>query len=236
MPRAARIAPGGVVFHVLNRANDRRTIFDTEGDYRAFERILVRTTECVSMRILSYSVMPNHWHLVLWPHEDGDLAAFMHLLTTTHVRRWHLHRHTVGHGHLYQGTYKSFPVEVDDHLLTLCRYVERNPVRAGLVDRAELWPWGSAYLRVHRDTPFAKPTLAEPPVELPSDWIDFVNEPMTDAEIEACRESARKGRPFGGEAWTKSAAEKLGLQATLRPRGRPRKNERDNEERSSRRN
>jgi hypothetical protein len=88
------------------------------------------------MRILAYCLMPNHWHFVLWPYDDGDLAAFMHRLTTTHVRRWHLHRHSVGAGHLYQGTFKSFPVQSDAHLLTVCRYVERNPVRARLVDRA----------------------------------------------------------------------------------------------------
>jgi putative transposase len=221
MPRVARVAPGGVVFHVLNRANGRATLFDNDGDYRAFERILVRSAERVPMRTLSYSLMPNHWHVVLWPYEDGDLPAFMHLLTTTHVRRWRLHRHTVGLGHVYQGTYKSFPVQSDEHLLTVCRYVERNPVRARLVERAERWPWGSAYLRELRATASDKPLLADGPADLPSDWIQFVNQPLTDAEIEACRESVRRGRPFGDDSWTQDVAKKLGLQSSLRQRGRP---------------
>ena len=111
MPRTARIAPGGMVFHVLNRANARARIFAKDGDYAAFERVLCETMAREPTRILGYLVMPNHWHMVLWPEHDGELAAFMQRLTTTHVRRWHLHRKTVGCGHLYQGTYKSFPIE-----------------------------------------------------------------------------------------------------------------------------
>ena len=129
MPRTARIAPGGMIFHVLNRANARARIFAKDGDYAAFERVLCETLTRKPMRVLGYLVMPNHWHLVLWPECDGDLAAFMQRLTTTHVRRWHLHRKTVGCGHLYQGTYKSFPIEADEHLLTVLAYVERNALR-----------------------------------------------------------------------------------------------------------
>ena len=97
----------------------RARIFAKDGDYAAFERVLCETLERKPMRILGYLAMPNHWHMVLWPEHDGELAAFMQRLTTTHVRRWHLHRKTVGCGHLYQGTYKSFPIEADEHLLTV---------------------------------------------------------------------------------------------------------------------
>ena len=121
-----------MVFHVLNRANARARIFAKDGDYAAFERVLCETLVRKPMRILGYLVMPNHWHLVLWPEHDGELGAFMQRLTTTHVRRWHLHRRTVGCGHLYQGTYKSFPIEVDEHLLTVLAYVERNALRRDL--------------------------------------------------------------------------------------------------------
>ncbi len=123
MPRTARIAPGGVIFHALNRANARATIFDDDHDFKAFEPIMAETVDVTQMRILAYLTMPNHWHLVLWPRHDGDLGRFMQRLTTTHVRRWHLYRHSVGDGHLYQGTYKSFPVQDDAHLLTVLRYV-----------------------------------------------------------------------------------------------------------------
>jgi len=137
MPRVARVAPGGYVFHVLNRGNERRTIFEADGDYLAFLRVMAETAERVPVRILAWCLMPNHWHLLLWPKQDGELGQFMQRLTTTHVRRWRLFRQSVGHGHLYQGTYKSFPVDEDDHFYTVCRYVERNPLRAKLVRRAE---------------------------------------------------------------------------------------------------
>ena len=124
------------MFHVINRGNGRMTIFDDESDYAAFERVMAETMERKPMRLLAYCLMPNHWHLVLRPRKDGDLGRFMQRLTVTHVRRWHEHRHTAGEGHLYQGTYKSFLVAQDEHYLSVCRYVERNALRAGLVPRA----------------------------------------------------------------------------------------------------
>lgn len=181
----------------------------------------------IPIRMLSYCVMPNHWHLVLWPDADCDLAAFMRLLTTTHVRRWRLHRQSVGQGQVYQGTYKSFPVQTDEHLLTVCRHVERNPVRAGLVERAETWPWSSAHVRALGTIDPTKPTLTQLPVEVPPDWRQFVDTPLRAAEIEACRRSAERGQQFGCESWTAAIANQLKLQATLRNRGRPRRNRRD---------
>src|SRR5665213_1677025 len=141
MPRLARISPGGMIFHCLNRGNDRRAIFDDPGDYAAFERVLEKTLELVPVRLLAYCLMPNHWHLVLWPRKDGDLSKFMLRLTTAHVRRQYAHYHDTDGGHLYQGRFKNFPVEEDRHLLTLCRYVEANALRANLVTRAHDWPW-----------------------------------------------------------------------------------------------
>ena len=137
-----------MVFHVLNRGNDRRDLFDDRGDFEAFLRVMRETQDRFAMRILAYCLMSNHWHLLLWPVEDGDLGAFMQRLTTTHVRRWHLHRHSVGLGHLYQGTYKSFPAEGDDHFFTVARYVERNALRANLVKKAEKWLWSSLAQRL----------------------------------------------------------------------------------------
>jgi putative transposase len=228
MPRPPRIAPANFVFHVLNRANNRAQIFRKEKDYSAFERILAESAERTGMRVLGYSVMPNHWHLVLWPDSDGQLPEFMHHLTTTHVRRWHEHHHTVGNGHLYQGTYKSFPVETDEHLLTVCRYVERNPVRAKLVGRAEDWTWSSAARR-HRSsdkllsaTPNTPP-LAPLPLDPPRDWLAFVNSAPLPAETESVRHAITRSAPYGRVTWQAVAARALGLEATLRPRGRPRK-------------
>ena len=151
MPRVARLAPGGMVFHVLNRGVGRMTLFEKDGDYEAFERVLEETLEHRPMRLLAYCLMPTHWHMVLWPRADGHLAAFMQRLTITHVRRWQEHRNLVGTGHIYQGRYKSFPVQTDEHFLTVCRYVERNALRGGLVDKAEEWRWASLWRRKYGD-------------------------------------------------------------------------------------
>lgn len=224
MPRTARRAPGGVLFHVLNRGNARAQIFDESEDYHAFQRVLTDTLAHVPMRILAYSLMPNHWHFVLWPREDGHLGEFMRRVTTTHVRRWHLHRQSVGAGHLYQGTYKSFPIQKDEHLLTVCRYVERNPVRAKLVDKAEDWPWSSLWQRLHPSEGRGRPHLCEWPVARPENWGAWVNRPETPAELEAARDSVTRGRPYGTASWQRRIAAKLGLESSFRPRGRPRKN------------
>ena len=122
-------------------------IFNHDGDYSAFEQVMVEACARIPMRILAYCLMPNHWHMVLWPIGDGDLSRFVSWLTLTHTQRWHTHRHIAGSGHLYQGRFKSFVVEENEHLLTVCRYVERNALRAKLVDRAEKWRWCSLWQR-----------------------------------------------------------------------------------------
>lgn len=146
----------------------------------------------------------------------------MHRLTTTHVRRWHQHRNTGGTGHLYQGVFKSFPVQEDAHLVTVCRYVERNPVRAGLVARAEEWAWSSLRTRLSpADT--GKPPLTRWPVPEPAEWAAFVNTPLSDVELQAAQRSAQRGSPYGGTSWQDQVARQLRLESTLRPRGRPRR-------------
>jgi putative transposase len=212
-----------MIFHVLNRGNARDEIFGKDSDYAAFEKVLLETQEQVFVRILSYCLMPNHWHLVLWPLHDGDLGRFMQRLTTTHVRRWHLHRHTVGTGHLYQGTYKSFPIEEDDHLSTVLRYVERNALRPTLVERAELWRWSSLWRWLHPSDNKDRPILCPWPIPKPTDWLARVNRALTKKEREALQTSVLRSRPFGSEAWQESTAKQLGLQSTFRSRGRPRK-------------
>jgi putative transposase len=131
------------VYHVLNRSNARVQIFDNDQDYIQFEEILEEAVKKYEMPLLAYCIMPNHWHLVLHPKTDGDMQKFMSWLSNTHTRRWHVAKNTVGQGHLYQGRYKSFICEQDQHLLTVLRYVERNAKTANLVKLAEEWKWSS---------------------------------------------------------------------------------------------
>jgi putative transposase len=220
MPRIARRAPGGLVYHVLNRANGRLRLFKKEQDFLAFETVLAAAFERTPIRILSWCLMSNHWHLVLWPERDGQLTAFMRWLTLTHAQRWKHAHAAVGHGHLYQGRFKSFPIESDGHLLTVLRYVERNPVRAGCVARAERWRWGSCFVRQHREHEL-RPLLADWPVSRPSNWLARVNAPQTPEEQAALKLHVDRSRPFGSEQWTARTVRLLGLEQTLRPRGRP---------------
>jgi len=221
MGRPLRASLGGYVYHVLNRGNGRRTVFFKDGDYEAFERILGEALEHVpGMRLLAYTLMPNHWHLVLWPRRDGELSDFGHWLTLTHTQRWHAHYHDIGTGHLYQGRFKSFPVAADEHFLQLCRYVERNSLRAGMVACAAEWRWGSLWRREH-GTEEMREILSTWPVPQPPGWLAHVNEPQTEAELEAVRRSVRRGQPLGSANWAKRVAGKMGLESTFRPIGRP---------------
>ena len=223
MGRRARNAPGGLVYHALNRAVARLPLFQKDGDFQAFERVLTQALQEQPTRLLAYCLMPNHWHVVLWPEKAGELTAFLRWLTHTHSMRWHAHYHTGGTGHIYQGRFKSFPVETDEHVYTVLRYVERNALRANLVARAEDWRWGSLWRR-HRGDARAQAQLHAWPVVMPGNWLELVNSPQTEAELEALRRAAARGSPFGSAPWCERTARQLGLQATLRPRGRPRKN------------
>jgi putative transposase len=216
MPRAARASQAGFCYHVLNRGNGRQAVFHKDGDFAAFCNLLREAPDHTPMRLLAYCALPNHLHLALWPRGDGDLSTYMGWLLTAHVRRYHRHYHSSGH--VWQGRFRAFPIQEDEHLLTVLRYIERNPVRAGLVRKAQDWPWSSAAA-----ARAGAPPLDPGPVPRPPGWPEHVNQPQTEAELEALRECIRRRRPFGESAWAQQTAERLGLQASLRPRGRPRR-------------
>ena len=222
MPRNVRVAPGGLVYHVLNRAVGRVHLFGNDRDHDAFQRVMIEARERHPLRILSYCVLSNHWHFVVWPEEDGQLTGFFRWLTHTHAMRWRVAHRTVGYGPLYQGRFKSFPVQSDDHLLTVMRYVERNPLGAGLVQRAQDWRWGSLWARTHGDDE-VKQTLSPWPVDQPKNWTDRVNTPLSSKELHKIQSSLKRGRPFGDDEWMERKVEELGLEHTVRPEGRPRK-------------
>jgi putative transposase len=197
-------------------------LFEKPADYQAFEAVLRETLDESPMRICAYAVMPNHWHLLLWPERDGELAAFMQRLTITHVRRWQQHRGYAGLGHVYQGRYKSFPVQSDEHFCVVAGYVERNALRASLVLRAEEWRWSSLWRRCH-GTDDERLFLSPWPIDVPVNWLERVNQIEEEQELESLRLSVQRGRPFGQPKWQKKIAKRLGLESAYRPTGRPRK-------------
>lgn len=221
MARTARAIEAGLVYHVLNRGNGRLRLFRKNEDFEAFEWVLAEGLERYPVDLLTYCLMGNHWHLVLRPRTDEALGRLMGWVGVTHVRRHHEHYHTRGGGHLYQGRFKSFPVQEEVYFLRLCRYVEANAMRARLAKRAEEWPWGGLYARRHRGKPFR---LSAWPVDRPRNWTAEVNDPLGREELRAMRTSVNRGRPLGDTDWVQSTARRLGLEFTLRNSGRPRLN------------
>jgi putative transposase len=217
MPRTARASVGGVIYHALNRGNRREAVFHKPADYDAFVESMYEAKQRLPLDLLGYCLMPSHFHLVLRPKGDGDLGRWMQRLLATHAQRYHRQYHTTGH--VWQGRFKAFPIQDDDHLLTVLRYVERNPVRAELVAKAEHWKWSSAPGWKSGD-----PLLWRgPPEPRPRNWLALVNEPLSVGDLERLRHSVVRGTPFGTDSWTNRAAKRLGLESTLRPRGRPKK-------------
>ena len=220
MGRVPRIDIGNQYYHVINRANARLIIFSKDKDFEAFEKILEEAKEKYEMRILAYCLMPNHWHFVLNPKEDGDLNLFMQWLTLTHTQRWHVHCHSVGYGHLYQGRYKSFLIQNEQYLLTVCKYVESNAFRAKLSNKAENWRWSSIWRR-ENGSQKQKELLLSWPMNIPSDYLKSINRPPAENDLELIRESVNKSRPFGNDSWLDKVVKKFGLEMTIRKPGRP---------------
>ena len=222
MPRPPRVEEPGTIYHVTNRGNGRMRLFHKDADFAAFERVLAEGLARYPVDLLSYCLMGNHWHLVVTPRAAGALAGLMRWVGVTHVRRHHEHYRTRGGGHLYQGRYKSFPVQCDRHLLLVLRYVEANALRAGLVERAQDWPWGGLGARLGGGgKPFP---LADWPVDRPADWTAVVNDAIEPDQLGRLRsDHVNRGRPLGTDVWVARAADRLGLRYTLRGVGRPRK-------------
>ena len=215
MPRTSRSATGGVVYHVLNRGNGRMNIFRKPGDYQSFVQLLLDGKDKADIELFGFCLMTNHWHLVLRPHGDADLAAYLSWVTNTHVKRHRSHYKSTS-GHLYQGRYKSFPVQADSYFLTLLRYVEANP-RCGSVAQAGQWNWSS----LGCDPKLAAKLLDPWPLKRPRNWTALVNETIPAIQRARIESSFQRGRPLGDDAWTIKAAQRLGLQYTINPRGRP---------------
>jgi putative transposase len=218
MPRTARAVEAGTIYHVLNRGNGRMQLFHKPEDFNAFLKVLSEGLAKYPVDLLTYCLMSNHWHLVLRPRTAESLGRFMGWVGVTHVRRHHAHYGTRGGGHLYQGRFKSFPVQDDGHFLTVCRYVEANALRAGAVGRAEDWPFCGLSQHSGRS---GKIPVSQWPVDRPANWTKLVNAIVEKPTLESLRESVNGGKPYGSEQWVVRTARRLGLEFTLRSPGRP---------------
>jgi putative transposase len=202
MPRPPRAIVENHCYHVLNRANRRAEVFHESADYRAFIALMVKAQEHEELPILAACLMPNHFHIVVRPARAESISRWVHWLCTTHVRHYHGKYGTSGR--IWQGPYKASLVQTDRHLLTVMRYVERNAQEAKIVRRAEDWPWGSLRWRNGAASPLE---LTPSPVDLPSYWTEFVNQPQTAAELEAIRQCVSRQNAFGDSAWVEEMAQ-----------------------------
>lgn len=167
-----RILPDNVPQHVLNRGNKRDRIFRCDADYLGFIGAMTEAAEHTVVRVIAFCLMPNHWHLVLWPFRGTEISTYMQILMNAHLRDLLARHQLAGLGHVYQGRYRNFPVINDQHFLNVCRYVESNAARAGLCPRAEAWPWSS----LARSGPDPDINLLAPwPIMKPRDWLQQVN-------------------------------------------------------------
>ncbi len=226
MPRPLRPIDDDLIYHVINRGNNRQDVFETPADFAAFLKAIADLKSRKQFQLYAYCLMSNHIHLLIRPKGDS-ISRIVQSLLVSHTQRYHKH-HRSG-GHVWQGRFKSPVIQNDEHLLTVLRYIEANPLRAGLVKRAEEYPWSS--YRVHAsgepdeliDPLITYEQLSPYPKIRQRQWAKKVHDPLDEATLEQVRRSNLTGLPFGNETWVNRLATKLQLNLTIRPRGRPRK-------------
>ncbi len=209
MPRRPRGELRGEVHHLLNRGNNRQTLFHKDSDYRCLVECMRVAKVKVPVRIFAFVIMSNHFHLVAQSKDIDTLSRFMHTWMTTHRARYRLDNE--GSGHIWQDRFRAFPVQGDGHFLTVARYVLQNPVRANLVENAFDYPW----------TSLRHPNLIDAwPVAVPS-LRSWLAEPTPADRLSDLRTSVRRQLPYGDSAWTKRTRAALGLPPSAPRRGRP---------------
>src|SRR3954451_6499607 len=189
MPRPARLVLPGLPHHVTQRGNCRQRIFFEEDDHRSYLSLLRHFCARSGTAVWAWCLMPNHVHLILMPsNEDGLRAA----LAPAHTRyAVEINRRRGRCGHLWQGRFSSFPMD-EAHLHACLRYVELNPVRAGLVARPEAWRWSSA--RAHLGLAGDGLTDLAPMRGRIDDWRAFLDSGLDDGDRDSIRAAERSGR------------------------------------------
>ncbi len=172
MPRRTRSTQRASYFHVINRSVRRLVLFTQPADYRAFLSILSQALEQYRVQLIAYSVMPNHWHLVMGQTDTETLSRCLQWVTSTHAIRLNRHHQTVGEGAAYQGQFTSVEIPAVGDLVRVCRYVERNALQAGLVRHAQDWPWASLAERLQSSQCVP---LVNAPFLSSRAWADYVN-------------------------------------------------------------
>jgi putative transposase len=218
MPRITRGLVSDCIYHILNRGNAKQNVFYKTHDYEAFIKLMREAKEKYIIKLFAYCLMPNHFHMLIMVIQPEEFIKYMHWLMTSHVRRYHSHYGTSGH--IWQGRYKSFIIQKDNHFLTVLKYILRNPVRAGLTKTPAEWQWSSYKSLINKS---CAGFVDELPIDLSVDWRKYIDMPLTEDELAKLRNSVTRGAPYGEVSWQRQMSKELGLVSTLMPRGRPRK-------------
>jgi putative transposase len=226
MPRPLRPIEDGLIYHVINRGNNRQRVFRQQGDFEAFLSTLVELKDRKPFELYGYCLLDNHFHLLIRP-GAASISRIMQSLLVAHTQRYHKHHRTGGH--VWQGRFKSPVIQNDEHLLSVLRYIEANPLRAKIVRRAEDYPWSS--YRTHGlgeasegvDSIVAYEALGRSAAARRRKWSAQVHRSMEATTLAGIRRCNETGLPYGDPAWVQRLAKKLNLDLTIRPRGRPRK-------------
>ena len=205
MARMARAVAPGVPHHVTQRGNRRQKVFFDENDYALYKALLAEGCKAAGVEVWAYCLMPNHVHMIMVPRDRDGLRA---ALSEAHRRYSRTVNGRQGWtGYLWQGRFASFAMD-EAHLYACARYVEQNPVRARLVERARDWRWSSA--RAHlagRDDGLVR---VKPLLDKVEDWRTFLGEKLTGEELETIRAGERSGRPRGSPQFVKQLERRLG--------------------------
>ena len=187
-PRTRRFAPAGYPYHVVNRGNERHRIFHEDTDYERFLRLLAGEKRRHPVRLYGLCLISNHVHFVIEPECDGALSTYVKCVLGGYACYLRKKTRTLGYGHVFKSRFWSDGIDDSRHFISALRYVEANPIRAHLCERAEDWRWSSLPLRRRDNLGLLDPC----PYELPDDWTEIVNSPQSLAELEELR-----GRPIG---------------------------------------
>lgn len=219
MPRIARTVIEGLPYHITQRGNRGQEVFFSDGDRRRYLSWLRDYSDRFGLDVLAYCLMTTHIHLVAVPKSSDSISTTLHALHTRYSNV--INTEHGWSGHLWQGRFFSTALD-EAHLWAAVRYVERNPIRAGLVKRAEEYPWSSAAFHLGRRPDKLIRAEGQWGAAI-SDWDRALNEPEPEADVQMLRDRTQRGFPCGDEAFVARLAEAAGRDLVLRPRGRPRK-------------
>ena len=218
MPRGPRNLSDGAFYHILNRGNAKQKVFHDTQDYTFFLQSVVRAKDKHPVDIFAYCLMPNHFHFVVRADIATDISKLIHIFMTRFNQRYRRVYNSIGH--IWQGRYKDFMIQNEDHLMVVIRYIERNPVQAGLVVSASNWRWSSHNERITGGKLIIHDNYIFP---LNGKWTEYVNSSISEKEKQKMERSIIHQTPFGDEDWVKKTCEQYGLEHTRRLPGRPRK-------------